>query len=92
MRDDADNDTGETCGAWTFREALNEWLSDVRTCSTTTDGAMRIRVHFWNWLTSPVKFRTDREHNICQFMARRVRRQLDRMTGWIESESGRLAC
>jgi hypothetical protein len=48
------------------------------------------RVNCWNWATSPTALRTDREHEVCRKLARRVRRELDHLTGWHESESGRL--
>ena len=47
-------------------------------------------INAWNWATSPVRLRTDREHDACRHFARIIRKRLDNMSGWKESKSGYL--
>ena len=43
-----------------------------------------------NWASSPSRAMTDREHDACRRLAKYCQSRLARLTGWRESESGRL--
>ena len=47
-------------------------------------------VNSWNWLTAPYILRTDKEHRVCNKLARRYMAILRTMPGWKELESGSL--
>ena len=52
-----------------------------------------VRVYAWNWLTSPSRPMTDKEHRVCRKMAKRVWKELHCgrfRRFWHESDSGRL--
>ncbi len=77
----------------TVLEQVKCWRSDIRMIDAEAycdRNKVAIRVHAWNWLTSPSRPMTDREHDICRKFAGIVWRQLQLMTGWHESDSGRL--
>ncbi|MCK4500740.1 hypothetical protein KAU11_09580 [Candidatus Babeliales bacterium] len=82
---------GATIAQW-----IKGWRSDIAMIDIegyTLRHKAAIRVHAYNWLTSPSRLMSDREHSACHRLAKRVWKQLNAcpLVGlWHESDSGRI--
>ena len=72
----------------TIAEQIKSWRADIRICESGEYPAVRIYAYAWNWLTSPSRMMTDREHRVCGKMAKRVYAKLKDLPGWHHMESG----
>jgi hypothetical protein len=82
---------GATIAQW-----IKGFKSDIRTMDKigyTPRHKTAIRVHAWNWATSPSRAMTDREHSACSRLAKRIWKELQlpqHLNRWRESDSGML--
>lgn len=73
-----------------FSEVVRGWLADVALMTRGTRERTKVLCYAYNWASNPAAFRTDRESRVCRKLAARWRREIDGLTGWHETDSGRL--
>ena len=71
-------------------QIIRNWQRDVELMETSTKfNRAAIRCQFWNWLTAPYILRSDREHAVCNRLAKRVKAELGKSNMLItQSDSG----
>ncbi len=70
--------------------AVWEWRDTIRIMESSAWHLVPTLCYCYNWATNPAALRTDKEHRVCRKLARMCKRRLSRLTGWTESDSGRL--
>jgi hypothetical protein len=71
-------------------ENLKLWRKDISLYSKNTNGRTKALAYAYNWLTSPTRLMTDREHKTCRKFASIVLKELKQYSGWHFSDIGRI--